>query len=93
MCSLTVYEMELMVSEVGYSVFSSIWEIYFSIHEDRLMVCVCVQFYVLLHTCAPVDTVGVCPALFLSIFVPIVCKSVCVCVKINQSGGNDEQFL
>lgn len=40
-----------------------------------------------------VHAVGVCPSLFQSIFVPIVCVRVCVCVEINQSGGDDEQFL
>lgn len=80
-----------MASEVGYSVFPSIWGISFSVCIKMACwcVCVCVHFYVLLPTC--VDTVGVCPSLFLSVFVPIVCK--CVCVKINQSGGDDEQFL
>lgn len=34
MCSLTVYEMELMVSEVGYSVFCPVWEIFFYSYED-----------------------------------------------------------
>lgn len=42
-----------------------------------------------------VDTAGARPSMFSErLVVPIVCKSVCVCArKINQSVGDDEQFL
>lgn len=30
---------------------------------------------------------------YLSFCLAIICYSVCVCVKMNQSKGDDEQFL
>jgi len=67
--SLAVYEMELMVSEVGYSAFS-MWEIsLFYPYEDGLMVCLCVcvpvHFYVLLSTLC-VSRCHSCVSIFVS---------------------------
>lgn len=95
MSSFGVYEMELMVSEVAYSVFSPIWEISISSCMEMACccfcwcVCVCPFLYTPTHLC--VSAYFRCVFIFVSEHICAHC--VRVCVKINQSGGDDEQFL
>lgn len=92
MSSLSVYEMKLTVSEVGYSVFSPMWEISISTCIKMACCCwccVCPFQRPPTHLC--VSAYFRCVLIFVSEHICAHC--VRACVKINQSGGDDEQFL